>query len=220
MFLAPCTLPLIPAFILFIAGASGVDMQSAAGAQTSARRRAFVNALAFVAGFSSVFILLGIFASEIGSLLGVYRFALGRGAGAILIVFGLLLLGLRVPFLANEWHMKAPRFVRFGTRGGAFLLGAFFALGWSPCIGPVLGSILFLASASGTALQGAVLLSIFSLGLAVPFLGAALLLDSASPRLEKLAHLSSMLYVALGVILIGIGLSIVVDKFGYISSFF
>ncbi len=215
MFLAPCTLPLIPAYLVFIAGTSESDIAKADIPRATIRRRILQNAIAFILGFSVIFILLGVFSSFIGSLLGVWRYTLGvQVAGLLLILFGIMMLGLRVPLLAGEWHLRMPRFLQLGKPESAFLLGSLFALGWSPCIGPVLGSILFLAATTDTALQGAVLLGIFSLGLATPFFISALLIDRVGRSIEKLTRISSALYMVGGTLLIVLGVAMLTGTIG------
>ncbi len=215
MFLAPCTLPLIPAYLVFIAGTSESDITKAGMSRVIVRRRILQNALAFIFGFSVIFVLLGIFSSFIGSMLGVWRYTLGvRVAGLLLILFGVMMLGLRVPLLAGEWHLRMPRFLQLGKPESAFLLGSLFALGWSPCIGPVLGSILFLAATTNTALQGAVLLGIFSLGLATPFFISALLIDRVGRSIESLTRISSALYMIGGILLVVLGIAMFTGTIG------
>jgi cytochrome c-type biogenesis protein len=144
MFLAPCTLPIVPGYLAFIAGAP---------AGNGSRRRIFLNAVAFVLGFSLIFIALGASAGYLGSLVGEWRPLISQIAGLIIIVFGLTMLGLlRLPILAQEFHIKIPKFISIGRWQSSLLIGGLFALGWSPCIGPILGTILFLASGSATAL--------------------------------------------------------------------
>ena len=205
MFIAPCTLPLVPAYLAFIAG---VPEREAVEARSSLLRgKIFFNALAFVAGFSIVFILFGIFAAFLGAHLGEGRYLLARLGGVVLVFFGIAMLGIfRIPFLSSEWRPGVPAFLSLGHPGSALFLGALFALGWSPCIGPVLGSVLFLASASSTVLQGALLLFVFSLGLAVPFLLCALALGVASRAVIRLAAASVWLERIGAVFLICIGI--------------
>ena len=139
-----------------------------------------LNACAFVLGFSIIFILLGTFAAAIGGLLGHSRDYIARAAGFLVIFFGLMMLDVvHLPVIGQEWHVKIPKFLSVGRWESSLLIGALFALGWSPCIGPILGTVLFFASTSSTIVQGALLLGIFSLGLAIPFLVTALLIDSA-----------------------------------------
>ncbi|MGH7141193.1 MAG: cytochrome c biogenesis CcdA family protein [Minisyncoccia bacterium] len=199
MFLAPCTLPVVPGYLAFISAVPS-------GGLAASRRKIFGNALAFVIGFSIMFILLGLFAGLVGSVLGEWRFALARLAGVILILFGLVMLGrAAVPALAQEYRVPLPRFLTLGRWESSLIIGLLFALGWSPCIGPILGSIFFLASSSATAPAGAVLLAIFSLGLAIPFMLCALLIDRASRGVSRLAALSGYLQTVGGIVLIALG---------------
>lgn len=208
MFLAPCTLPIVPGYLAFIAGVP----QGQAG---SSRRRIFINALAFVIGFSAVFILLGSFAAAIGSLLGPWRPIIGQAAGAIIILFGLTMLGVfNIPLLSGERRVRLPKWLSLGHPHSSFLIGTLFALGWSPCIGPILGTILFLASASATALMGALLLGVFSLGLAIPFLLCAWGIAQAQGYIERAGALTRALSLVGGLILIGLGVLMLTNTMG------
>jgi cytochrome c-type biogenesis protein len=164
-FLSPCVLPLVPSYLAYVGG-SGV-----------AKRSLLIrNALLFVLGFSLVFIALGASASALGSLLRANREVLTIGGGVLVILFGLVLLGvIRLPVLMRDTRLQARHDA--STPLGAVLLGMAFAAGWTPCIGPVLGGILTLAGASGTLLEGVAMLAVYSAGLAVPFLLAALALE-------------------------------------------
>lgn len=202
MFLAPCTLPLVPSYVGFIAGGS-------------ARRRDILrNAFAYVLGFSVVFIILGIFAVAIGHLLGPWRLFIPQVAGAIIILFGLTMLGVRVPLLSAEGHVKLPKFLVVGRWESSFFIGALFALGWSPCIGPILGTVLLVASTSATALQGGILLAIFSAGLALPFILCAALMDTLQPLLMRFARLMRVLSVLNALLLIFIGILMLTGELG------
>ncbi len=208
MFLAPCTLPIVPGYLAFIAGVP-------AGQAGSSRRRIFINALAFVVGFSVVFILLGSFAASLGGLLGPWREALGRAAGAIIILFGLTMLGVfNIPLLSSESRIRLPRWLSLGHPHSSFLIGTLFALGWSPCIGPILGTILFLASASATALQGATLLAVFSLGLAIPFLLCAWAIGSAQGVIQRAQTLTRILSIIGGLVLLVLGALMLTNTMG------
>jgi cytochrome c-type biogenesis protein len=199
MFLAPCTLPIVPGYLAFIASPAGASAKAG-------RWRVLLNALAFVIGFSVVFILLGTFAAAIGSFLGPWRDALSRAAGALIIIFGLTMLGVvRIPALSGEKRMAIPHFLTIGKAHSSALIGALFALGWSPCIGPILGSILLFASTSATAPQGALLLAVFSLGLGLPFIATALLLEQAGTLISRYSGFVNALSIAGGVILIALG---------------
>ncbi len=164
-FLSPCVLPLVPSYLAYVGG-------------SGAEKRALLirNALLFVLGFSMIFIALGASASALGSLLRANREILTIGGGVLVILFGLVLLGvIRLPVLMRDTRVQAKHDA--STPIGAVLLGMAFAAGWTPCIGPVLGGILTLAGASGTLLEGVTMLAVYSAGLAVPFLLAALALD-------------------------------------------
>jgi cytochrome c-type biogenesis protein len=164
-FLSPCVLPLVPSYLAYVGGSG------------AAKRSLLIrNALLFVLGFSLVFIALGASASALGSLLRANRQALTIGGGILVILFGLVLLGvIRLPVLMRDTRVQARHDA--STPIGAVLLGMAFAAGWTPCIGPVLGGILTLAGASGTLMEGVAMLAVYSAGLAVPFLVAALALE-------------------------------------------
>lgn len=164
-FLSPCVLPLVPSYLAYVGGSAEAK-----------RAVLFRNALAFVLGFSLVFIALGAGASALGSLLRANQRALTLGGGVLVILFGLVMLGvIKLPWLYRDTRMQYSGETR--TPFGAVLLGMAFAAGWTPCIGPILGAILTMASAAGTLSAGVGLLAVYALGLAVPFLAAALLLD-------------------------------------------
>lgn len=208
MFLAPCTLPIVPGYLAFIAGVP-------AGQAGSSRHRIFINALAFVIGFSVVFIILGSFAAAIGALLGPWRSVIARGAGLVIILFGLTMLGVfNIPLLSGERRMRLPKWLSLGHPHSSFLIGALFALGWSPCIGPILGTILFLASASATALKGAMLLAVFSLGLAIPFLLCAWAITRAEGLVQRAGAVTRTLSVIGGIILIVLGALMLTNTMG------
>lgn len=164
-FLSPCVLPLVPTYLAYVGGSA------------SAKRVVLVtNALAFIAGFSLVFIALGAGASALGSVLRANQRVLMVVGGVLVSAFGLVMIGvIRLPWLYRDTRLQYAGETR--TPVGAFLLGMAFAAGWTPCIGPILGAILTMASATGTLANGVGLLAVYALGLGVPFLLAALLLD-------------------------------------------
>lgn len=205
MFLAPCTLPIVPGYLAFVAGVPLESLRNPA-TRRSARRAVFKNAVAFVLGFSAVFILLGASAGLLGVFIGPWRFWLARAGGAVLILFGITMLGrLPLPWLARDHHVALPSFLRLGTLPSSALIGALFACGWSPCIGPILGTILLTASTSSSALWGAALLAIFSAGLALPFLLVAYLVAEATDFLSRLSGFIRVLSFVGGVSLIVVG---------------
>ena len=217
MFLAPCTLPLIPGYLAFIAGVPYGEINKEGSAHTKARRRILINAAAFVVGFSFIFILLGTFASFIGGLLGSWRYVLARGAGFLVILFGLTMMGVvRIPVLSRERRLGLPSFLTVGRPESSLFIGMLFALGWSPCIGPILGTVLLYASAHTTALQGAMLLGVFSLGLGIPFLLTALLLSYAGKTFTQITPKLKTLSVVGGAVLVLFGILLLTGMLGYL----
>ena len=168
-FLSPCVLPLVPSYVSFLTGLSLDDMEAR-------RWTAFRHALMFVSGFSLIFVLLGLTATGVGQVLQVHQVWLERVGGALIVVFGLYLLGVfRIGALARERRIHLQH-KPVGYLGSA-LVGLAFGAGWTPCIGPILGSVLVYSSATATLGEGVALLLAYSLGLAVPFLLAALAVE-------------------------------------------
>lgn len=204
-FLAPCTLPLVPAYLGFISGASLDDLKNPILAKR-ARGKIFLNGLAFVVGWSIVFITLGTLAGFAGSALVPYRLWLTRIGGGFVIMFGLFMLNvLKIPFLAREVAFRPPAIFERGRAANSLILGSAFGLGWTPCVGPILGSILLLASTTATAVQGALLLSVFSFGLAIPFLAIAAGIGSASRVIARASGFLNVVSIVGGLLLVGIG---------------
>ena len=215
-FLAPCTLPLAPAYLSFISGVSLAPLERAVtglgqiqGPLQSriVRWRIFLNGLFFVIGFSAVFVTAGALIGFVGaSVLAPYRIWLARFGGAFVILFGLTMLDMvRIPALAREKRFRVPQIFERGKPLNAFISGAAFSSGWTPCVGPILGTILLLASTSATALGGTALLATFSAGLAVPFLTIALWVGSASHYLERSAPYLKVVSIVGGIFLISLG---------------
>lgn len=171
-FVSPCVLPLVPPYLCFLAGVSLDELTGAEG-EREARGRVLAAALTFVAGFTLVFVALGATASAIGQLVTQHITTLSYVAGAIVIVMGLHFLGaFRIGLINREARIHVER--RPAGLVGAFVIGLAFAFGWTPCIGPVLAAILFVAGAEDTVTRGALLLGVYALGMGVPFLAAAL----------------------------------------------
>lgn len=217
-FLAPCTLPLVPGYLGFISGVNG-QVRGAA-----ARRKIFLNGLLFVIGFSVVLVALGSLAGLAGTLLGQYRWLLARAGGVFVILFGLYMTGiLRLPalrFLDAERHVSWGRHIKPGSPVSSFLFGAVFALGWTPCVGPILGAVLTLAATSTTVGQGAFLLAVFALGLGVPFLLVAAAMGQATRVIGALQKYLKWVGVVGGVFLIFIGGLLLTNTLGIWVSFF
>lgn len=200
-FLSPCVLPLVPAYVSYIAGDSA---QRVRRSPPGDRLRSLGVSVPFVAGFSAVFIAFGASASALGLLLQHYRYEANLVAGTVVIGFGLFMLGLWrwLPWLQRDlrWHLRLAG----GNPLAGFVLGVAFAFGWTPCIGPILGAILAV-TAAGTGAGGVGLLSAYSLGLGVPFLLTALFIDRAARLLGGLRGIGAGLQVAGGLVLVALG---------------
>lgn len=208
-FFSPCVLPLIPAYFTFISGSSLEELT--AGENAAIRRRVIVATLAFISGFSMIFIMLGASASLLGGLAHSYRGIIRIAGGLIIIIFGLHLLGiLRIPFLDYERKFR----IQNKPVGivGAVLVGMAFGAGWSPCAGPQLGSILALAMGKGTVWHGIGLLSVYSAGLALPFMGISLFIHYLLVFIRKTSQWMPILNRVAGSILILIGILLLTDK--------
>lgn len=213
-FLSPCVFSLVPAYVGYLGG-------RAAGGESNATNRwiTFSHGLVFVLGFSVVFISLGLAASVLGGLLYDTRDWLAKIGGLVVIIFGLHMIGVfRIPFLEYDTRVQKLPDARLGYLA-SFLMGIFFSAGWSPCVGPVLGAILTLALNGGDLAFGAVMLSAYSAGLAIPFLIAALGIGWVTATLRR--HGKAMRYVeiAMGVILIIVGLMLIFGVFNLLANY-
>lgn len=213
-FLSPCVLPLIPGYLSFMTGMS--TSQLAEGERSASR--VLVPALLFVAGFSFVFVALGASASLLGQVLVRYRDTIEVVAGIAVIAFGVLMLGIvKIPWLYGEARVDMERSRRFGT-AASLVMGMAFAAGWTPCVGPILGSILALAAGSGSAGQGALLLFSYSAGLGVPFIAVAALFGRAEGLLRWLSRRALILNRFAGVLLIALGALIATGRLGLVAT--
>ncbi len=213
-FLSPCVLPLVPPYLVYLTGTS-LERFADAEAEPRARRDTIAAAILFVLGFSTVFIALGASASAIGGLLRVYSGPLAMLAGIGIIVMGLHFLGL-TPI---AWLMREKRLAMAKPVGlwGAYLMGFAFALGWTPCIGPILAAILAVAASQATLAKGAGLLAVYSLGLGVPFLVAALAVEPFAAFLARFrAHLG-LVEKAMGGLLVLTGIAFLTGTLGEAS---
>jgi cytochrome c-type biogenesis protein len=212
-FVSPCVLPLIPAYLSFITGSSLDELK-----QGNTLYRTAISALAFIAGFALVFTLLGASASYLGNLLYDHRKLLRWVGGILVILFGLHLTGvLRISFLYRE---KKLAFSRPGMGIiGSFLIGVAFAIGWTPCVGPILSSILILASAQETVHRGMLLLSAYSLGLGIPFLLTALFVNRALGVFSAIKKKYMYIEIASGVVLAAVGVLLLTDSLKFLTGF-
>ncbi|MBU1038729.1 cytochrome c biogenesis protein CcdA [Patescibacteria group bacterium] len=217
-FLAPCTLPLLPGYLGFISGLSFKDWQDGP-MSLGLRWRVFKNGLWYVLGFSLVFVVLGGLVGWAGSGLGSYRFLLARWGGLLVIFFGLFLLWgdkwSGFGFLQKNSRWSLVNVLQPGRPLASFLFGVVFAFGWTPCVGPILGSILLLASSQASLGTGALLLLIFAAGLAVPFLVAAISLGSIGHYLHRWGRYLRIISYLGGLFLIGLGVLMVWNKFDW-----
>ena len=212
-FISPCVLPLVPGYISFVSGVSIDQMQATdAASRAATRRQMLITSLAFVLGFSVVFICLGASATAIGHLLRHQKTILERIAGAVIIIFGLHLAGVfRIKWLDKDTRIQTSS--KPAGPFGALLVGIAFAFGWTPCIGPILGGILTIAGSRDTVSEGMLLLAVYSLGLGIPFILTALAVDkffAASKRIRKYYRMIE--YVAGGMLIV-IGVLIFTNNF-------
>jgi len=220
-FFAPCTLPLIPVYLGIISG-SAMDELKKPETEHLAKKKIFINGLFFVLGFTVVFIALGVLFGFIGSAFSAHRSTLSRIGGIFVILFGLFMLSvIKIPLLEKTQRLKVPRVFKIGHPANSTIIGASFGLGWTPCIGPILGSILLLASITSTAFEGGILLLIFSLGLSIPFLLIALVVGRAQLYIKKLSGVMRWVSIIGGVFLIFLGILLVTNSFNiWITAFY
>jgi cytochrome c-type biogenesis protein len=212
-FLSPCVLPLVPPYLVYLAGAS---IERVAGEGASRDRKATVfAALLFVAGFSTVFVALGASASAVGALLRAYSDVLSIVAGIVIIGMGLHFLGLtRVGALMREKRLPMPRPVGLW---GAYVMGLAFAFGWTPCIGPILAAILAVAAAKETVVKGAALLAVYSVGLGLPFLAAAFAVEPFAAFLARFKRHLGLVEKGMGALLVLTGLAFLLGLVNQVS---
>jgi cytochrome c-type biogenesis protein len=214
-FLSPCVLPLVPPYLVYLTGAS-LERLADAEPERLVKRDTVIAALLFVAGFSTVFVALGAGVSVIGGLLRAYSWILGKVAGIAIIVMGLHFLGVwRIAFLMQEKRATMTKPVGLW---GAYAMGLAFAFGWTPCIGPILSAILAIAGSEATAAKGAGLLAVYSLGLGIPFLIAAIAVEPFAAFLARFrSHLATVERV-MGGLLVFTGIAFVFDVVGQASN--
>ncbi len=214
-FLSPCVLPLVPGYVSLI---SGVGVEQLKAQESQLLRKVMLNSIAFILGFSVVFITLGAVATEVSQMLARYRSLLAQVAGVVIVLFGLHLTGVfKIKALYTDARLHS---VKGGsTAWGAFVIGFAFAFGWTPCVGPVLTVILTFAAGQDSITKGVMLLAVYSLGLAVPFLLTALLLERFLKFYSRFRAHMHAIEVASGALLIALGVLLVIGRFTIISNY-
>ena len=209
-FLSPCVLPIVPPYLAFMAGSSMDEIEQGKS------KKVVISALFFVLGLSTVFMFLGIAASALGRSLLRYQGEMTIAGGIVIIIFGLHFLGVfRIPFLYREARMDAK--TAGGTFFGAYVLGLAFAFGWSPCIGPILGTILFLVVDEGNVGRGMVMMASYAFGLGLPFILAAVFINRALGVMNRMKRHMGLIEKVSGGLLVTIGVLMVTGWFTAMS---
>jgi cytochrome c-type biogenesis protein len=216
-FLSPCVLPLFPSYLSLITGTSLTELEAPQDKQR-VRRAVIGNSLAFIAGFSAIFIALGASFSLVGRMLLIYQDYLRIAGGILIIAFGIIITGMvKIPALARYYQ---PSFGENPTGLiGTGLVGATFAIGWTPCVGPILGAILLLASTQETVRAGVVMLVAYSAGLAIPFFLSALTVNAFFTFFRAFRRYIQIVHIGAGVILIAVGFLLVTDYFTILNAY-
>ncbi|MBS0531511.1 MAG: cytochrome c biogenesis protein CcdA [Proteobacteria bacterium] len=213
-FLSPCVLPLVPPYLIYLTGATIEHVANDESSKIS-KRAVMLAALAFVLGFSTVFVALGASASFIGGLIRAWSAQLSIAAGIVIIIMGLHFLGLtRIGFLMREGRLTAPKPVGLW---GAYVMGLAFAFGWTPCIGPILAAILSVAATEATVVKGAGLLAVYSAGLGIPFLLAAFMVEQFASVFNRMKRHLETVERAMGVLMILTGIAFLTGTISDVS---
>lgn len=216
-FFAPCVLPLLPAYVAYVTGVSLQDLKTKGYGPYI--KKLLASSFFYIVGFSLVFTLLGTAAGGLGVSLRRHNEAVQRMGGAIILILGLEFAGiLNLPFLARDLRLRLPTWTNRLGYFRAFFVGLVFALAWTPCVGAILGSILALAAATETALSGAKLLFIYSLGISLPFLIASLTLASLPKYLPVFKKRINLISKISGILLAILGLLLLTDTYKYVNS--
>lgn len=207
-FLSPCVLPLVPGFVSYIVGGVTVSDNPL---KADRRALAVMLSFVFVLGFTTVFVILGASATTLGRILLSYRYELNIVGGAVIILFGLFMLGIaRINVLQRDTRFHLP--IPGGKPVSAYALGLAFGFGWSPCIGPILGAILMTSAVTTTVKEGIALLVVYSLGLGIPFLCTAAFAGELGSKLNKFGRLGRWLQKVTGLIMVLMGIAIITGK--------
>lgn len=221
-FLSPCILPLIPSFIVYITGVSLRDLKDEHKTEAKAVKihmKTITHTLFFILGFSVVFVLLGLTATAIGAVLFKYQKAIQIAGGVLIIFFGMIIAGfIKIGFMEKDHHFQIH--AKKASYFGSFLVGLTFAAAWTPCAGPILGSILVIAGTKENAAQGAMLLGLYSAGIAVPFLLTSLAINSFLKFFNRFKKAMGYVNMAGGILLILVGILIMTDSLNKISQVF
>lgn len=216
-FLSPCVLPVIPSYVSYITGLSFDDLT---GSQDRGRIRkiTITNSLFFIAGFSFIFVMLGVSSSFLGGFLSDHQGTIRKIGGAMIVLFGLYIAGvLRIGVLSRDkrLHLQNKPAGLLGT----FLVGAAFAAGWTPCIGPVLGSILIYASTTDSVATGMGLLSVYALGLGIPFLITSIAINTALSYFKRINRYMRFISVVTGLLLVVVGILLFTGDFSILTQY-
>jgi len=212
-FFTPCILPLVPSYLIYI---SGITFDDTGQLIKEQRKKVFSHSLSFIFGFSFVFVTLGLSTSLLGTFFAQFHAYIIRLGGIILIVLGLFYLDIiKIPFFNRQYVMQLER--RPIGLAGSFIVGITFSLGWTPCVGPALSSILIMASMTKKVSHGAYLLAMYSLGLAIPFLVSSLIFDKLLALLKRYGSIARYVVKVLGVMLIILGLLLVTSYYNLIN---
>jgi cytochrome c-type biogenesis protein len=216
-FASPCVLPLVPSYITYITGVSFKELTEVE-ARSKLRWATISHSFCFIIGFSLVFVLMGASATYLGQLLVQYQYWIMKGGGVLVILLGIHFTGIiNIPFL----HIEKRFEMRKRPLGyvGSFVVGVVFAAGWTPCIGPILSTILIYASTSKSVMTGILLLTYYSVGLGIPFFLSSLAFNSFLSAFDKIKRYMRVINIVSGLFLIGIGILFLTDTFQEINSY-